>query len=237
MTDLPHRHLKLANGILIDTLASLAETRAATKTARILDVTEHCIRSRMRSLEEIEGGQVYTRGNRGNRLSITPLGKELLQSRNVFDFVTTTEAAKTLGIERNTVNNICRDGRMPGAVKQHGMWCIPTEEFQQFAKTYDRTAVASKVYQPRPGFISVEEARQTLGYAYATGVLECLRRGEISGEKVGRFWHIDEQSVRTQKARGKIKRTRKPAKRRKAKAKTPHQIVMERMAKKREAMV
>jgi excisionase family DNA binding protein len=236
----------IANDVLIETLVSIATTRSTAQTARDMGLPVETVTSRLAALSEAAGGKVYNRGYNGKRLQLTDLGKSLVEGEGVFDFITTTEAAEILGVGNGTLVNMCRDGRLAKhAIKQNGMWCIDPVSFDEFAATYDKTAVESKKWKPRPGYISAEMARQRLGYAYVTSVHGALRRGDIDGEKIGKYWYIDEATVERRVAEGKRKHNRKPKrlqktgamkKRKPAKQEpqlTPHQIVMARMAKRK----
>jgi excisionase family DNA binding protein len=43
------------------------------------------------------------------------------------DYLSVTEAAKILGLQRARTGVLCRDGRFPGAVKVGNSWIIPRE--------------------------------------------------------------------------------------------------------------
>jgi excisionase family DNA binding protein len=235
----------IANDILLQTLMEIAQTRSTAQTARNMGVRPETVSLRLAELAQVAGGKVYNRGYNGKRLTLTDLGKSLVSGEGVFDYITTAEAAKILGVETGTVNNMCWDGRIDFAKKQGGVWCIDPVAFAEFAATYDKTAVESKKWKPRPGFISAEEARKRLGYAFVTSVHGAMRRGDIEGEKIGKFWYIDEATVERRVAEGKRKHTRKPKRLQKTGAMpkkrkpakelelTPHQIVMARMARNR----
>jgi len=44
------------------------------------------------------------------------------------DYLTVTEAAKRLSVDRRTLQNWCRDGKVPGAIRTPGgHWRVPVE--------------------------------------------------------------------------------------------------------------
>lgn len=202
----------IANDILIETLASLARTQSAIETGKQLGTDDHTVRDRMAELERVAGGKIYNRGFNKKPLTITPLGHDLINGVGVtMETVTTDEAADTLGIQQNSFVNMISRGIVDFAVKQNGVWQVDKNHLVEFAKTYDKTATNSKKWKPLPGYISTEQARVRLGYAAIASVIKAVKRGEITGEKIGKFWYIDEQSVRLRVAGGKIKRTRRPS--------------------------
>jgi excisionase family DNA binding protein len=55
----------------------------------------------------------------------------------VFDnYVSVVEAAETLGVHRETVKRLCREGEIP-AGKVHNMWLIHKKALANFASTYN----------------------------------------------------------------------------------------------------
>ena len=51
-------------------------------------------------------------------------------------YVNVTEAAKILGVHRETIKRLCRSGRIP-AEKVHNAWLIAKNDLSHFAATYD----------------------------------------------------------------------------------------------------
>ena len=47
-----------------------------------------------------------------------------------------TEAAKLLGVHRETVKRLCRSGRIP-AEKVHNTWLIAKNDLSEFAESYN----------------------------------------------------------------------------------------------------
>lgn len=216
----------IANDVLIETLASLAETQSATETGKQLGTDDHTVRDRMTELERVAGGKVYNRGFNKKPLTITKLGHDLINGVGVtMETVTSGEAAEVLGIQPNSCANMILRGEIDFCVKQNGIWQIDKARLIEFAKTYDKTATNSKKWKPLPGFISTEQARVRLGYAAIASVIKAVKRGEITGEKIGKFWYIDKQSVRLRVAGGKIKRTRRPSRMKKTPSPAMSQVI------------
>jgi excisionase family DNA binding protein len=52
------------------------------------------------------------------------------------NYTNVTEAAKTLGVHRETIKRLCRSGRIP-AEKVHNTWLIAKNDLSVFAASYN----------------------------------------------------------------------------------------------------
>ncbi len=51
---------------------------------------------------------------------------------DITEYVTVMEACQIMGIQRQHIARLCRQGKLPGAQKMCGNWVIPRESAEQY---------------------------------------------------------------------------------------------------------
>lgn len=135
-------------------------------------------------------------------------------------YVTLMEASQFTGLSTGTLRKDCREGRIPGAVKYHGMWLVPKSASSALAnigggrvgrptvaeRNARRTAAGRMMIAPMEGFVDAKEAAYRLGVS-CRYVHFLLKKGRFASAFFSnRRWLIPEGSV----LRVNRKFTRKP---------------------------
>jgi len=133
-------------------------------------------------------------------VSITPQQRNY-EGRPV---LTTAEASKKSGLSRDYILHLISIGRIEGARPWGREWMVYEDSLMTFLaqpRSPGRTGPRKKrIEQGGRVLISTSEAHERYGYAQ-NYLLELLRAGRIEGEKSGRTWLIDEDSLLAYKRR------------------------------------
>jgi excisionase family DNA binding protein len=116
--------------------------------------------------------------------------------------LTTAEASKKSGLSRDYILRLLSIGRIEGARLWGREWMVYEDSLQAFlaqprSKGREGPRRKREVRHTEQGdriFLSTAEAQTLTGYARDT-ILRLLRSGQIEGEKAGREWLINEDSL------------------------------------------
>jgi len=118
--------------------------------------------------------------------------------------ISTAEASERFHLSRTYLKHLARTGRVEGIKPGGHDWLIYEDSLLAFLaqpRSKGREGPRKKrIKQDNRVLLSTSEAHEQYGYAQ-NYLLELLRSGRIKGEKFGRTWLIDEDSLLAYKQR------------------------------------
>jgi excisionase family DNA binding protein len=122
--------------------------------------------------------------------------------------LTTAEASKQSGLSRDYILRLLSTGRIEGVQPMGREWMVYEDSLHAFLaqprlpgrKGPRKKRIVQHTDQGDRILLSTADAQELTGYARDT-ILRLLRSGRIKGEKSGRTWFIDEDSLLAYKRR------------------------------------